>query len=423
MFQSVVQLYRALGCPAVTDDFTYSYDGPIGPGVDVLIRQCEEQDQRFGETEVLSLTATFARIEVALPQGDVGRFYLNARKLLVNASSITSGVMPAAFYLIEEDYFSGDADKPAEVKSVESLATFIKLLTEFAEDNHGLSSGGQQRLLFVLPPDGKIPQKTVVVPIVLQEEALDNQLKHFRILASLLNSSNDKKIHIEERKLVMKVAIGDVLANADVEANRLTYLVKNWQEVLKKYLHNFQAYINKFAFDEVRKKIADAEIEYASKLGGVLGDIAGKLLALPVSLVAIIALDQVNSNFAFWMGCLALLVVSVIYVAVLYNQKLQVERLKASFDLVFSPFFSKIDTYPKALRDALNQRESGVGRQVHTLTWTFRIFYFIAALPTVGAFYQIWIQKLSPLISLVFLHYDNLSLLAYLVGVTSFPFL
>lgn len=400
MFQRVVQLYRKLGCPAVTGDFTYSYEGPIGPGVDALIRDCEDQDQRFGETEVLSLTATFAKVEVALPQGDAGRFYPNAKKLLVNAPSITSGAMPDNYYLIEEDFLSGELEKPVEVKSVESLATFIKLLTEFAEDNHGLSSGGQQRLLFVLPPDGRIPQRTVVVPVVLQEEALDNELNHFRILESLLNSANDKKIHIEERKLVMKVAIGDVLSNADVGANKLTYLVKNWQEVLKKYRHNFQAYINRFAFDEVRKKIADAEIEYASKLGGVLGDIAGKLLALPVSLVGIIALEQVSSSFAFWIGCLALIIVSLIYVAVLYNQNLQVIRLKASFDLVFSPFFSKISTYPKPLRDALNQRESGVGRQVRTLTLTFYLFYFIAVLPAAGAVYQIWTQKVSPLIVL-----------------------
>lgn len=401
MFQNVVQLYRALGRPAVTGDFTYSYDGPIGPGVEALIRACEAQDQRFGETEVLGLTATTAKLEVVLPQGDVGRFYLSAKKLLVTALSITSGIVPENFYLIDENYFSGDVSKPAEVKAVESLAMFIKLLTEFAEDNHGLSSGGQQRLLFVLPPDGRIPQRTVVIPIVLQEEAIENELNHFRILESLLNSANDKKIHIEERKIVMKIAIGDVLANAEAETNRLTYLVRHWQEVLRKYRHNFQSYINKFAFDEVRKKIADAEIEYASKLGGVLGDIAGKLLALPVSLVAIIALEQANSGFAFWMGCLALFVVSIIYLAVLHNQRLQVIRLKSSFDLVFSPFFSKIETYPKALRDALSQRESGVWRQVRTLSWTFRLFYLIATLPAIGALYQIWLRKIAPIIDLL----------------------
>lgn len=399
MFLSVVQLYRTLGRPPVTDHFTYSYAGPIGPGVEELIRQYQDLHHRFGEIDVTELTSTFARIEVALPQGDVGRFYQNAKKLLISAPSITSGFLPENFYLISEDYFSGDEVKPIDVKAVETLAEFIKLLSNFAEDSHGLNSGGQPRLLFVLPPDGRIPQKTVVVPLVLEEDALENELSHFRILESLLNSANEKKLHIEERKLVMKVAIGDVLANAEDGVNKLTYLLKNWQEVLRKYRHNFQAYINKFAFDEVRKKIADAEIEYASKLGGVLGDIAAKLLALPVSLVAVIALEQANSNFAFWVGCLALFVVTVIYLAVLHNQKLQVTRLKNSFDLVFSPFFLKIDTYPKALREALSQRESGVDRQVKTLSWTFFLFYCIAALPAAGAIYQIWSRKISPLVA------------------------
>jgi hypothetical protein len=407
MFASVLKLYRELGRPQVTDESTYSYDGPIGPGIDALIRDCERLDQRFGEVEVLRLTAETAQIEVSLPRGDVGKFYTDAKKLLVSAPSIASGVLPANFYLITEDYLPGDDQKPADVKAVESLTAFIKLLTDFAEDSHGLSTGGQQRLLFVLPPDGRVPQKTIVVPIILEAAALENQLNHFSILESLVNSANEKKLHIEERRLVMKVAIGDVLAGADPDANKLTYLVKNWQEVLKKYRYNFQAYINKFAFDEVRKKIADAEIEYASKLGGVLGDIAGKLLALPVSLLALIALEQVNSDFAFWIGCLALFVVTAIYIAVLHNQKLQVTRLKASFDLAFSPFFSKIDTYPKVLRDALSQRESGVEKQVTTLNLTFYLFYFIAVLPAIGAVYQIWRMKISPLIGL-FSSPDNL---------------
>ena len=398
MFSSVVKLYRELGRPQVTDESTYSYDGPIGPGIDALVRECEGLDHRFGEVEVLRLTAVAAQIEVSLPRGDIGKFYTDYKKLLISTPSIASGILPENFYLIQENYLSGDDQKPDGVKAVESLTTFIKLLTDFAEDSHGADAGGQQRLLFVLPPDGRVPQKTVVVPMVLEAEALENELNHFRILESLLNSANEKKLHIEERKLVMKVAIGDVLANAETEQNKLTYLVKNWQEVLKKYRYNFQAYINKFAFDEVRKKIADAEIEYASKLGGVLGDIAGKLLALPVSLLALIALEQANSNFAFWTGCLTLFVVTIIYVAVLYNQKLQVNRLKASFDLAFSPFFSKIETYPKVLRDALNQRESGVGSQVKTLNLTFYLFYVIAALPTLGAIYQIWERKISPIV-------------------------
>ena len=398
MFSSVVELYRKLGCPLVTGESTYSYNGPIGLGMDVLIRLCESLDARFGQTEVLQLSSTFAEIEVSLPRGDVGRFYLSSKRLLTGAASVASGKLPNNFYLIEENYFSGDLTKPPSVREVETIATFIKLLTDFSEDNHGLNSGGQQRLLFVLPPDGRVPQKTLVVPIILEEEALENQLSHFRILESLLNSAHDKKIHIEERKLVMKIAIGDVLANTGPAQNRLTYLVKNWQEVLKKYRHNFQAYINKFAFDEVRKKIADAEIEYASKLSGVLGDIAGKLLALPVSLVAIIALEQTASDFAFWVGCLALVIVTAIYVAVLYNQQLQVERLANSYNLVFSPFFSKVLTYPKALRDALNQRTVGVERQIKTLSATFNLFYFLAALPALGAAVQIWRRELIPII-------------------------
>ncbi|MBC7490063.1 MAG: hypothetical protein H7240_09035 [Glaciimonas sp.] len=392
MFQSVVNLYRALGKPSVTDDSTYSFDGPITPVVRALIEDYRQINFRFGEIDVSQLSDSHAKIEVNLPRGDVGKFYSTIESFLTSTSSIAVGSIPENYYILEEDYLSGDLPKPIKLRSLESLTEFIKLLTLFSEDIHDLSGSGVRRLLFVLPPDGRIPQKTVVVPVVLEASALDNELNHYKILESLVSPSNEKKLHIEERRLVMKIAISDVLNNANSEMKLLTFLVKNWNEVLRKYRYNFQAYINKFAFDDIRKKIADAEIEYASKLSGVLGDIAGKLLALPVSLLGVIALEQAKSDFAFWSGCAGLFIVSLIYCLVLYNQNQQVSRLENSFNLIFSPFFNKINTYPKALRDALSQRKNGTAKQLLTLKWTFRIFYFLAMVPTIGAAYQAYIR-------------------------------
>ncbi|OWW18359.1 hypothetical protein AYR66_01185 [Noviherbaspirillum denitrificans] len=346
----------------------------------------------FGEIDVQKIAAGKVRLEVSLPNGDVGRFYSSSEAFLLNTPSIVHGVLPENFYVADIDYFSGDANKPEKIKSIELLSTFIKLLSEFAEDSSELQGGGINRLLFVLPPDGRKPQKTVVVPIILEATALDNTLIHLRILEELVDPSNEKKLHIEERRLVMRTAIGDVLSNAENGANLLTYLAKNWREVLHKYRHNFQAYINNFAFDEVRKKIADAEIEYASKLSGVLGDIAGKLLALPVSLVALIALEEAKQGTAFWIGCIGLIIVTIIYVLVLHNQALQVKRLKDSFDLAFSPFFGKMATYPAALKSVLEERKTGINKQIRTLRITFCIFYVLAFVPTLGVFYQVSVR-------------------------------
>lgn len=170
--------------------------------------------------------------------------------------------------------------------------------------------------------------------------------------------------------------------------------------MLLKYRHNFQSYINKFAFDEVRKKIADSEIEYASKLSGVFGDIGGKLLALPLSLVALIALDDAKSTSAFFIGCLGLSIVSIVYFIILRNLWLAADRLKASFELAFSPFFNKLETYPSVLRNVLEKRKEALHTQLRFLKLTFTVFYVLACVPAIGALLKIVVRYWPQVVTL-----------------------
>lgn len=388
MFSIVVGLYRSAGRPNILNG-SYSFNGATTPEILGAIEQYELLDPKYGEIDLRNGEPGNSHFDVVLPRGDNGAFYIDIRDFLNNAPSIALGHLPEHFYIVSEDFSSGDGALPASLQPVQSLAEFISALAEFAEDQTLVNGGAVPRLLFVLPPDGKIPQRTILVPIVLELDALHEEIRHFKILRLLNNSENNNKLHMEERQLVMKIAIGDVLASATVGANIFTHLVKSWELVLRKYRHNFQAYINKFSFDEVRKKIADAEIEYASKLSGVLGDIAGKLLALPLSFVALIALDGATTSFSFWCGSIGLIVVSAIFTLVLFNQNQQVLRLKSSFDLIFFPFFSRMDDYPTLLRKILEEKKVGINKQVKTLAFTFKVFYIIGFMPFFGVCFQI----------------------------------
>lgn len=388
MFFDVVDFYRNVGKPAISNESTYSFEGPVTPEILNKIEQYQNIEQKYGEIDVHFKDSAKAIFDVMLPRGDTGRFYGDTSKFLVEAEGIARGNLPDNYYLVAEDYAAGEPNKPTKLIALEQLANFVKLLHNFAEDSSILIDGGSPRLLFVLPPDGKVPQRTVVVPVLLEPIALVNELKHLVVLEALLNTQNDKKLHIEERKLVMKIAIGDVLAAGDENANLFTYLVKNWHEVLKKYLHNLKAYVHRFSFDDVRKKIADAEMEYVSKLSGVLSDISGKLIALPISLVALIALEKAESNFAFWCGFLGLSIVTLVYLLMLKNQKLQVHRLEKSFNLIFSEFFNKIETYPLILRSVLTEVKRDFEVQLKCLRTTFKVFYVISSVPLLGVFYQ-----------------------------------
>lgn len=69
--------------------------------------------------------------------------------------------------------------------------------------------------------------------------------------------------------------------------------------------------------------MAQAEIDYGTKLSGVLGDIAGKMLALPISLAGLVALEKTTSKFEGFILILGLAVVLVVLLAILHNQMLQ----------------------------------------------------------------------------------------------------
>jgi len=183
----------------------------------------------------------------------------------------------------------------------------------------------------------------------------------------------------------MRLAIADILNSVVGEVERFQYLVKNWGDVLSKYHHNFLAFIHQYSFEKVRKEIATTEIEHATKLSAVLGDISGKLLALPVSLAAIILLRKANSNEEFAIGFIGLACVSLIFIGILINQWLQVRRLRGSFEVIFSQY--DVSKFPLKLSKPISNARRNADIQYFTLVVTFIIFGVLALLPLGGAIY------------------------------------
>ena len=118
-----------------------------------------------------------------------------------------------------------------------------------------------------------------------------------------------------------------------------------------------------------------------------MGDIAGKLLALPVSLGALILLRKASTREEFWILFIGLWVVSLIFGGVLWNQWLQVKRLRGSFDFIFGQYNE--DAFPKKLRLPIATAKSNIGRQYTVLKITFLVFGGLAMLPALGAIY-VW---------------------------------
>lgn len=384
MFAKVVQLYRALGKPIVIHN-SFSYEGSLTAEQIVAINEVAQLPSHFGYFRTNRLTGTNYDIEYSLPASEHGAFYSDIKEFIDLTPSLNFGSIPNEFYIVDLDYYSNDSSQPEVIAQLRALCQFIKALSELAAEGGSVQPDftNDNRLLFVLAADGKSPAKTLAVPVRISFDLLGAKLAHARILELIVSDTKKNGIHMEERRAIMRMAIAEVLSPIDDSDAIFKVLVTQWRKVLAKYHHNLLAFINQYSFEKVRKEIATAQVDHATKLSAVLGDIGAKLLALPVSFATIVLLRKASTVEEFWVIFAGMVTVSVIFLVLLLNQWMQVERIRNSFDLIFGQYDD--NAFPKKLRVPIASAKRNIRRQYVILAVTFLIFSLLAIVPAIAA--------------------------------------
>lgn len=384
MFSNVVALYRAIGA-ATIEDGVIRYEGMPTPDIIGALRMCDGLPAAYGKFEHCSEEADSLDIEFRLPSNESGRFYANLGEFVARNGSLGKGQFPSNVYIVELCWADSDDIEPPTIKALRRVCRLIELLALLAIGVDKDSSQDGFNLFFALPPDGAKPPRTFLLPTQVDIKVLDYELNHLSLLEEILNRKNENKAHLSERKLMIRMAVASVIEKFESEPNLFLVIVREWREVLATYRANLQTYVYSFSFERARREVAQAEIDYGTKLSGVLGDIAGKMLALPISLAGLVVLEKTTSKFEGFILVLGLAVVSVVLLAILHNQMLQTERLLHSFNVIFDDFKDKIKTYPPKLQGLLRITIDQVDKQGRTLTRTFRLLKGLSLLPIVGA--------------------------------------
>jgi hypothetical protein len=379
MFAELVALYREIGRPPEISGHV-EFSGIATPALLVLLDKLKQAPDHLVTFDSLNIVNGIASFEMRLPSNEAGKFYASVSDFVHRTPSLGQGKFPKNFYVYDIDFSSTDDLAPQAIVNLAECCEFIRLLAVLAIDTEGaVTVGGEGRLIFVLAADGKSPSKTLTVHTKVDERCAGVHIPHLNLLRALLSDDRKNQIHVEERRAIMRLAIADTLANK--EEDLFYELIREWRGVLLKYRHNFLAFLNQYSFEKVRKEIATAEVEHASKLSSVLGDIAGKLLALPITLAGVILLRNSANNFDFVVLAAGLAIVSLVFVGILVNQWLQVERLKESFNLIFSQYTEKVGTYPMKLQAPVRKAQAAALRQQHVLQITFALFIILALVP------------------------------------------
>lgn len=319
MFSNVVALYRTLGAPTI-EDGVIRYEGRPTPDIIGALRMCDDLPAAYGKFEHCSEEADSLDIEFRLPSNESGRFYANLGEFVAGNGSLGKGQFPSNVYIVELSWADSDDTEPSAIKALRRVCRMIELLALLAIGVDKDSSPDGYNLFFALPPDGAKPPRTFLLPTQVDVKVLDYELNHLSLLEEILNRKNENKAHLSERKLMIRMAVASVIEKFESEPNLFLVIVREWREVLATYRANLQTYVYSFSFERARREVAQAEIDYGTKLSGVLGDIAGKMLALPISLAGLVVLEKTTSKFEGFILVLGLAVVSVVLLAILHNQ-------------------------------------------------------------------------------------------------------
>jgi hypothetical protein len=384
MFSQVINLYRQIGRPIISEG-SFSYKGGYDGALARVIEGCRELPPHYGRfLDVNCSEQEECSFTFKLPSSEHGKFFADVPAMVNGSTSINKGVFPSNVYIMDIDWADTDTDERDCITSLKKICRLVHLLTELAIGVDRETNRGFYNLFFALPQDGVKPPLSFLISTKVTSDMIGAKLNHLELLEQILHQKNANKAHLLERMMMFRLSIADTLDSLGGGGEPLSIIVREWGSILSQYRVNLQSYVHGFSFEKVRQEVARAELEYAKSLSAILGDIAGKLLALPVSLAGLILLNKSDNLLELWVLAVGLLIVSYILLSTINNQKLQVRRLKHSFDMVFEGFESRKHTYPKKIQTLLAETVIQLNGQVESLRDTFHLLSRLSWIPVCG---------------------------------------
>lgn len=388
MFKHFVGIYRAIGSPSFEDGEQMFINCSITPELQLAIDAYNSSQEKFKNLEFEFHENNTVEFDFEVPSYVTGAIFRDVNHFLENTPSLVKGKIRDNFYIVSLDYFSGDEKVPEEIFKIKRIAEFIKCLREFVAlsiDREQSMNG--DRIFFLKPSDGKTPQKAAALKINLTPDTIANNIGSFKILAALKKALEEEKTQIEERILLMNTAIAQIIDECEDDDADFEYLVRNWNKVNKKYLHDLHAYVSAFSFDSVKKKISDGLIESTTKINNAVGEVGTKLMAIPVSLAALLAVKDSKSDSVFYVGVAGVVIAGLIIFRVINHYSWQIKNLIASFDFNLRESSKSKKTFSKVILDELRRISDFKAVQEREIKRTFLIYRSIAWCPIIISFY------------------------------------
>ncbi|ACD95130.1 hypothetical protein [Trichlorobacter lovleyi] len=400
----IVKLYRKANRPPISGG-VFSSLLAIDTDVISLIKSIRElnsnlfdeilvDDAEITTTEALPDQGSQVELIFRLPTGTDCKFYPSLSGLITGAPKISRGEMPSEFYLIEEDYFNGTDTPFPKLEKLSVVCKLIKGLSDLAHYHDEKTAAGHYRLIFIQPEDSTQPaSKTVEIDTTINVDMLDGRIPDLTLVESLRADNPKTDPHYSSKVGVFRVSLAEFLQKCPVGQPTFSFLVSEWEDFINIFNNNLDTYLSGFAFHKAKREVAEAELKIADEFSKIIIDITGKLLGIPISLAAAIAIMKSTSVLESLMIVIGLGLATLIFSGTVGNQQRQLQRIIHAKNIVFNALEGKQEVYPDELKSAISEMKTGLDKNENKLRWLLRLFRclswapFLVGVVIFGVFY------------------------------------
>lgn len=391
-----VRAYRLLGRPVLTTGNSFhfkamAYSAELAEAVLALM---ESKAGRFDELlidgeevrpQAATLSNPWSKIELCyvLDASGAVPVFKNIEQLMARSKSYVRQSLPPHFYLLDDDVLSSEEPLEPQVKSLQAICRLIVCLADLAHFHDEKKSSDEYKLVFVADDSSKGERTVTLYPF------LDKSLLAFEVgvalVDSLQGSNLDVNPHLLKERAIFRASLIEHLAGHFDGRERFRLLVSTWSKFVELYENNLAIYLSGFSFHKIKQEIATTQITIADQMSKVVGDISGKILSVPVSLVAIIAIAKADSGLESTILVAGLTITSALLAETLAAQKLQYDRIKHSRRMMFSAHFSSARQYPADLKRCLEDAVGGLKENERKLKHSLLALRVICWIPAIAA--------------------------------------
>lgn len=389
---SVVDLFRAAGRPIITAG-AFSASMAFTPDTIKLISNAREasinvfdelliDEREVFDNDPLPITGNKIDFVIRPPQDSANSFHASLKEFLKSSPQISRGEIPTDFYLINEDYFSGDDICSPKISVLSAICDLIKKLSQLANYHDSKATSDHYKLVFVQP--GELRQ---ISPVVLEtqiiEKMLENEIPDLEILDELCTDSAKSDAHYNEKIGIFWTSLTEFVEKKCQHKNSFFNLVKYWKEFIVSYRNNLGTYLSGFSFHKAKREIAEAEFGIAEQLSKITSDIAGSLFSIPISIAGTIVIFKTENTTEICFILFGLLLIIPIIFGIIFNKKNQLKRIEHAKGIIFDSIEGKKQSYPENLKNAIDSMIVNINSSIVQLKRWLNVYLAISFAPFV----------------------------------------